>query len=305
MKYASTILSSAALISTALSATIPLGLAKQSYTTLTPSGSVPSGALTDHSKEFGISLETVSAAKSKRAVNQIGDGQIQHQTSKAAKSEAPKSTASAVNQIGDGQIQHQTAAPKSTASAVNQIGDGQIQHQTAAAKTTASAANQIGDGQIQHQTAAAQSTAPAGNATSATHPSTASGASQVTDGQIQNSNSTSSKGDSKGDSKSSGTTESCKGSNTLTMKLKNSVLTDLKGRVGSIVANHQFQFDGPPPQAGAIYAAGWYVKDGYLGLGKNSSFYQCHSGDFYNLYDKKIGDQCSEVKLSVIDFVDC
>ena len=277
MKYASTILSSAALISTALSATIPLGLAKQSYTTLTPSGSVPSGALTDHSKEFGISLETVSAAKSKRAVNQIGDGQIQHQT----------------------------AAPKSTASAVNQICDGQIQHQTAAAKTTASAANQIGDGQIQHQTAAAQSTAPAGNATSATHPSTASGASQVTDGQIQNSNSTSSKGDSKGDSKSSGTTESCKGSNTLTMKLKNSVLTDLKGRVGSIVANHQFQFDGPPPQAGAIYAAGWYVKDGYLGLGKNSSFYQCHSGDFYNLYDKKIGDQCSEVKLSVIDFVDC
>ena len=96
MKYASTILSSAALISTALSATIPLGLAKQSYTTLTPSGSVPSGALTDHSKEFGISLETVSAAKSKRAVNQIGDGQIQHQTSKEPKSTKPKATASAV-----------------------------------------------------------------------------------------------------------------------------------------------------------------------------------------------------------------
>ncbi|GME95868.1 unnamed protein product [Ambrosiozyma monospora] len=39
--------------------------------------------------------------------------------------------------------------------------------------------------------------------------------------------------------------------------LKDGILTDSAGRIGSIVANQQFQFDGPPPQAGYIYASGW------------------------------------------------
>lgn len=64
------------------------------------------------------------------------------------------------------------------------------------------------------------------------------------------------------------------------MKLNNHVLTDSLGRIGSIVANRQFQFDGPPAQAGAIYTGGWSVcADGVLALGSSKQFYQCDSGD--------------------------
>ncbi|ODQ49502.1 hypothetical protein PICMEDRAFT_21134, partial [Pichia membranifaciens NRRL Y-2026] len=99
---------------------------------------------------------------------------------------------------------------------------------------------------------------------------------------------------------------SCKTNNTLSMTLKDSILTDIKGRVGSIVANRQFQFDGPPPQAGAIYAAGWSISnDGNLAIGNTTVFYQCLSGNFYNLYDEVIGNQCEPVYLKVVDLVDC
>ena len=90
------------------------------------------------------------------------------------------------------------------------------------------------------------------------------------------------------------------------MVLNKGILTDSKGRIGSIVANQQFQFDGPPPQAGAIYAAGWSVTaDGNLAIGEKDIFYQCLSGNFYNLYDEHIGSQCEEVYLKVVDLVDC
>ncbi|KAM9921102.1 hypothetical protein OXX59_006728, partial [Metschnikowia pulcherrima] len=204
-------------------------------------------------------------------VNQIGDGQIQHQTAKTA------TTASVVNQIGDGQIQHQTA---STASVINQISDGQIQHQT----TTASAVAQISDGQIQHQTSTV---------------STATAANQVSDGQVQATGSAE-------DAGTEGFPVACSTENSLSMVLKGSELKDSKGRIGAIVANRQFQFDGPPPQAGSIYAAGWSVtQDGYLAIGDNDVFYQCQSGDFYNLYDENVAAQCAPVHLEVIDFVSC
>ena len=90
------------------------------------------------------------------------------------------------------------------------------------------------------------------------------------------------------------------------MTLKDSILTDIKGRIGSIVANRQFQFDGPPPQAGALYAAGWSISnDGNLAIGNTTVFYQCLSGNFYNLYDEVIGTQCEPVYLKVVDLVDC
>ena len=90
------------------------------------------------------------------------------------------------------------------------------------------------------------------------------------------------------------------------MKLTDSILTDAHGRIGSIVANRQFQFDGPPPQAGAIYAAGWSISDdGNLAIGNTTVFYQCLSGNFYNLYDEHIGSQCEEVYLKVVDLIDC
>lgn len=66
----------------------------------------------------------------------------------------------------------------------------------------------------------------------------------------------------------------------LAMRLVNGVLVDSLGRIGSIVANRQFQFDGPPAQAGAIYTGGWSVcADGTLALGDSKKFYQCASGD--------------------------
>ncbi|KAG0666830.1 beta-1,3-glucan linked protein [Maudiozyma exigua] len=92
---------------------------------------------------------------------------------------------------------------------------------------------------------------------------------------------------------------------TLEMSIKDGILTDDKGRVGSIVANRQFQFDGPP-QAGALYAAGWSITpDGNLALGDQDVFYQCLSGDFYNLYDESIAAQCHPVYLQAIDLINC
>ena len=210
-------------------------------------------------------------------VQQIGDGQIQHQT-----------TVQPVAQISDGQIQHQTA--KATATPVQQIGDGQIQHQTtAAAATTASAVKQINDGQIQHQTTTAENVAKA-----------------QSDGQAIATGSPSSNSTLSDDDDSSSTIpKACSSANNLEMTLHDSVLKDTHERWGAIVANHQFQFDGPIPQAGTIYSAGWSIKDGYLYLGDSNIFYQCLSGDFYNLYDENVAKQCSAVKLSVIEFVNC
>ncbi|CAI7194338.1 AVN_collapsed_G0031740.mRNA.1.CDS.1 [Saccharomyces cerevisiae] len=250
----------------------------------------------------------VQAAKSTAAAaSQISDGQVQAAKSTAAAS-AAQSTAAAVSQITDGQVQ----AAKSTAAAVSQITDGQVQ----AAKSTAAAVSQITDGQVQaaKSTAAAASQISDGQVQATT--STKAAASQITDGQIQASKTTS--GASQvSDGQVQATAEvkdandpvdvvSCNNNSTLSMSLSKGILTDRKGRIGSIVANRQFQFDGPPPQAGAIYAAGWSITpEGNLALGDQDTFYQCLSGDFYNLYDKHIGSQCHEVYLQAIDLIDC
>ena len=288
------------------------------------------------------SASSVASSKAKRAASQIGDGQVQAATTTAAVSK--KSTAAAVSQITDGQVQAakstaaaasqisdgQVQAAKSTAAAVSQITDGQVQ----AAKSTAAAASQISDGQVQAakstaaavsqitdgQVQAAKSTAAAASQISdgqvQATTSTKAAASQITDGQIQASKTTS--GASQvSDGQVQATAEvkdandpvdvvSCNNNSTLSMSLSKGILTDRKGRIGSIVANRQFQFDGPPPQAGAVYAAGWSITpEGNLALGDQDTFYQCLSGDFYNLYDKHIGSQCHEVYLQAIDLIDC
>jgi len=90
-------------------------------------------------------------------------------------------------------------------------------------------------------------------------------------------------------------------SGALVATLSNSVLTDSKGRIGGIVANHQFQFDGPPSQAGTIYNSGWSVcSNGSLALGPSAIFYQCLSGTFYNLYNTPAGASCEAVIITVI-----
>lgn len=98
----------------------------------------------------------------------------------------------------------------------------------------------------------------------------------------------------------------CISDTVLQLSLDSGILTLVGGRIGSIVSNHQFQFDGPVPQNGAIYAAGWLVTaDGLLCLGDKTIFFRCRSGDFYKLFDESIGMQCSPVHLDVIELISC
>ncbi|CAI7354867.1 CRE_collapsed_G0032930.mRNA.1.CDS.1 [Saccharomyces cerevisiae] len=262
-----------ALAATSLAAYAP----KDPWSTLTPSATYK-GGITDYSSSFGIAIEAFKVVYRRcRFSNKMAV-------------QAAKSTAAAVSQITDGQVQ----AAKSTAAAVSQITDGQVQ----AAKSTAAAASQISDGQVQATTStkAAASQITDGQIQAS---KTTSGASQVSDGQVQATAEVK-------DANDPVDVVSCNNNSTLSMSLSKGILTDRKGRIGSIVANRQFQFDGPPPQAGAIYAAGWSITpEGNLALGDQDTFYQCLSGDFYNLYDKHIGSQCHEVYLQAIDLIDC
>ncbi|KAL2062471.1 hypothetical protein VTL71DRAFT_6737 [Oculimacula yallundae] len=96
-------------------------------------------------------------------------------------------------------------------------------------------------------------------------------------------------------------TTTCGQEGLLTAKLADGVLTDSKGRIGSIVANYQFQFDGPPPQAGALYTAGFSVcQNGSLAIGGSAVFYSCASGEFSNLYDRAWAPQCLPVFINVL-----
>lgn len=351
------------------------------WSTLTPTGTLneSASAITSITGSYALSIRTVSASVSagisldkRDLVNQIGDGQIQQQSTAAAQTAsvvnqigdgqiqeqttqtAEPTTASVVNQIGDGQIQEQTTetAKPTTASVVNQIGDGQIQQQTTKAAQTASVVNQIGDGQIQQQTTKAAESASVVNQIGdgqiqqqTTAPTTASVANQIGDGQIQEQGSQSVAAESvypsqsvvaqvsDGQVQASGSPDSdsdsedyfeetCISDDSLTITLTDGELRDSKGRVGAIVANRQFQFDGPPPQAGTIYAAGWSFvpadvaglgeteedtkEGGYkLALGDQTTFYKCLSGDFYNLYDESIGSQCSAIEIFLLKAVDC
>lgn len=158
--------------------------------------------------------------------------------------------------------------------------------------------SQIGDGQVQATSAAATDSQVQASST-ATPTSSEKISSSASKTSSTNATSSSCATPSLKDS-------SCKNSGTLELTLKDGVLTDAKGRIGSIVANRQFQFDGPPPQAGALYAAGWSISnDGNLAIGNTTVFYQCLSGNFYNLYDEVIGTQCEPVYLKVVDLVDC
>ncbi|KAG7809526.1 hypothetical protein KL921_003523 [Ogataea angusta] len=312
------------------------------WTTMTPSYTLD-GALTSYSATFGIAVEPLETSSSvtaslnvekRQVVSQIGDGQIQATTdTEEETSKSSTSTAAAVvSQITDGQIQATTATTTSSSSSskstaaevVTQIGDGQIQATTSTSSksTAADIVTQIGDGQIQ-ATSKSSSTSTAADvvsqitdgqiqATTSTKASSATTSgviSQISDGQIQASSTASSKTSSASSSTATGdyiTSVSCKKEGALAMTLKDGILYDSDGRIGSIVANRQFQFDGPPPQAGAIYADGWSISpDGYLAIGNSTIFYQCLSGTFYNLYDQSIGGQCNEVYLKAVELVDC
>ncbi|KAL8372938.1 hypothetical protein RB599_000252 [Gaeumannomyces hyphopodioides] len=92
----------------------------------------------------------------------------------------------------------------------------------------------------------------------------------------------------------------CGSEGVLVMSLKDSVAKDALDRTAYIASNFQFQFDGPP-QAGAIYTAGFSLcPNGLLALGNSTQFWQCKSGDFWNLYDRTWAAQCDPVVFKAI-----
>ncbi|KAM0211412.1 hypothetical protein ACHAPA_005210 [Fusarium lateritium] len=103
-----------------------------------------------------------------------------------------------------------------------------------------------------------------------------------------------------GNSKRDITERSCNGEGVLVLTLKDGVLKDAKDRTGYISDSFQFQFD-KPAQAGAIYTSGFSVcSNGTLAFGPSAIFWQCQSGDFYNLYDRDWAEQCEPVEFGVM-----
>ena len=248
-------------------------------------------------------------------VQQISDGQVQRQTTPVP---LPP-----VQQISDGQVQRQTTpvpAPpvRPTAAPVQQISDGQVQRQTTIQPIT-----QISDGQIQAtyspvtvkstvvsaqavtQISDAQPQAPT-NPTLATSVTTSVYSTLVTKASA----SASAKSNARRQTQGSNTglpAIACRSQSALTLTLNNGNLLDNQGRTGYIASNYQFQFD-KPAQAGAIFTAGFSVcpSDGTLTLGDTRTFYQCLSGDFYNIYDRDFGaGQCKPVTLQAVELRDC
>lgn len=84
---------------------------------------------------------------------------------------------------------------------------------------------------------------------------------------------------------------------TLTITLQDGILKDQAGRTGSIVANHQWQFD-DPVQENAISTSSFSMcSNGSLAHGGSAVWHQCYSGGFYNIYDETIGEQCNSIYL--------
>ncbi|ELR06651.1 hypothetical protein VC83_05292 [Pseudogymnoascus destructans] len=92
----------------------------------------------------------------------------------------------------------------------------------------------------------------------------------------------------------------CGSSGSLVATLKDGILTDAQGRIGSIVSNHQFQFDPAPGQVNALTTSGFSVCNSKLGLRGSTNFFQCRSGNFFNLYDESIAPQCEPITIDII-----
>lgn len=198
---------------------------------------------------------------------------------------------------------------------VSVIADGQVQ---VGAHTMVMMAAQIGDGQVQAQTTSfapvtamldGQPQAPTlPTPTAASISSTAINTPAVTSAPLASPSPSTSATTSTAEPASPNggvTMVACESEGTLAITLADGVLTDAKGRTGYIASNYQFQFDAPP-QAGAIYTSGFtFCGNGTLALGGSNVFYQCQSGDFYNLYDRSWAAQCSPVTISLLQLQTC
>lgn len=215
-------------------------------------------------------------------------------------------TMATVSMITDGQLQ---AGMHTMMMMPAQIGDGQIE--VSAATTTYAPVTVIADGQPQAPTLPAPTTtaAPISQATDALSqaPSTAAPAPVITSTLQASipSSSVSSSGPQSSSSSSGVTNVACKTEGTLAITLADGVLKDAQGRTGYIASNFQFQFDAPP-QAGAIYTSGFTAcGNSTLALGGSNVFYQCLSGDFYNLYDRSWAPQCSPITIDLLHLQTC
>ncbi|KAL8720051.1 MAG: hypothetical protein Q9225_003019 [Loekoesia sp. 1 TL-2023] len=209
-----------------------------------------------------------------------------------------------VSMITDGQIQ---AGMHTMMMMPARIGVGQVQAQ--AATTTYAPVTVIADGQPQAPTlpTPTTTTAPITQATGA-QPQAPSTAVPVVSSTPQASAPSRSSSSITPESSASGsgvTNVACATEGTLALTLADGVLKDAKGRTGYIASNFQFQFDAPP-QAGAIYTSGFTAcGNGTLALGGSNVFYQCRSGDFYNLYDRSWAAQCSPITINLLHLQTC
>ncbi|KAL8846807.1 MAG: hypothetical protein Q9221_008135 [Calogaya cf. arnoldii] len=278
----------------------PFALPQAVTEAISPSASPPPGCTPSAAGTYGIAVQNVStsASPAKRQVAELSDGQPEVKTmapitmSDGQPQAGDHTMMFMAAQIGDGQVQAQTQ----TYAPVTVIADGQPQAPTLPTPTIMDPVSQIGDGQPQAPT------------------STQLPVSQIDDAQPQAPSTTSAPSvperlasdDSPQSSTDSGITMvACKTEGTLEITLADGVLKDAQGRTGYIASNFQFQFDAPP-QAGAIYTTGFSAcGNGTLALGGSIVFYQCLSGDFYNLYDRSWAPQCSPITINLLELQNC
>jgi hypothetical protein len=205
-----------------------------------------------------------------------------------------------ISQITDGQVQ--AGMHTVTMMPISQITDGQVQGPKTVTYMPVSV---ISDGQPQAPKLPTQTACPA---------------SQIADGQPQACTSVVTAVSIKSEGQPQAPTASssapaatgtpyelvaCRTNSSLEISLNNGILTDSVGRTGYIAANYQFQFD-KPPQAGAIYTAGFSLcANGSLALGGSNVFWQCLSGSFYNLYDRDWAAQCSPITIETLTLISC
>ena len=226
-------------------------------------------------------------------VSQIADGQIQAPTAPASPPPPPPPppaamTVAQVNQIADGQVQGGMHTVTLQMMSTDAAQGAKVTYIPANASTAAS------------DTGPTTTKAPIDSNATAASSSTTDPAATTSPPPSPPSNTTT-------------TTEispefalvSCLTTSTLTLSLSDGILTDSAGRTGYIASNYQFQFDNPP-QSEALYTSGWSVcANGTLALGGTTRFWQCLSGEFYNLYDRFWAAQCSEVEIRVSELVSC
>ena len=255
---------------------------------ISPTGATPPGCTGSRPDSFGIAamnITSASAAPMKRQAS-LPNGQPQ----------ARGYTMAPVSMIIDGQIQG--GMHTMTMMPVSQISDGQVQ--APPTMVTMAPVTVISDGQPQ---APVVSVPVPRNSDGHPQASNATPVPRTPDAQLQ----TSTASGSAPAAASSPATNlvACRTEGTLKLTLTDGILKDARGRTGYIASNFQLQFDAPP-QAGAIFTSGFSVcTNGSLALGGSSVFYQCLSGNFYNLYDRFWAAQCSPVTIEPLTLQDC